>query len=155
MMLMNLIKTGALVIALICVTVEAQDRNDAQCALPQSIKVLTFETSSLQSLERIIPVIEVHKNSHGFIVAYAGRRSSLAEAQKRADLAKLELLEKHQWINQSDVLNAHLNTLVCGYRETPAMELWVTPVGAAPPVCAPDTTVPPKSASGRNTRRRL
>jgi hypothetical protein len=155
MMLMNLIKTVVLVIALICVTVEAQDRNDAQCALPQSIKVLTFETPTLQSLERIIPVMETNKDSHGFIITYAGGRSSLAEAQKRADLAKRELLENHQWINQSDVLNARLNTLVCGYRETPAMELWVTPVGAAPPVCAPDKTVPLKTGSGRNTRRRL
>lgn len=144
---------SVLVVALSVLPGLAQDRREAQCALPPSIKVHAFESISLESLERILPVMEAHKNSHGFIVTYAGRSSSLAEAQKRADVAKRQILEKHQWINQSDVLNARLNTLVCGYREAPTTELWVTPAGAAPPVCSPTIAVP-ETRTKRPPRRR-
>src|SRR5688572_24252624 len=100
------VSVGMLVFMLSLFPGQAQNRSAQQCALPASIKVDTFESVSLEKLVRIIPVMEAHKNSHGFIITYAGRSSSLAEAQKRADVAKRQLLEKHQWINQSDVLNA-------------------------------------------------
>lgn len=144
-----------LLAALLFVSANSQNRNEqSTCDLPQSIKVHMFEIASLENLLRIIPVMEAHKNSHGFIVTYAGRFSSLAEAQRRADIAKRQLLEKRQWINQSDVLNARLNTLVCGYREAPATELWVTPVGAAPPVCAPTKAVRERRPKRQRVRRR-
>ena len=150
---MNFNRIAVLALALCCLTAEAQNRNDSQCGLPQSIKVHTFESVSLENLMRMIPVMEAHKNSHGFIVMYAAPSSSLAAAQKRADAAKRQLLEKQQWINQSDVLNARLNTLVCGYREAPTTEVWVTPAGAAPPVCAPTIAVP-ETRPKRPLRRR-
>ena len=154
MMIMKSSRIVALsvIVALCPLAGRMQNRNGAQCTLPQSIKVHAFERVSLENLERILPVMEAHKNSHGFIVTYAGRSASLAEAQKRADVAKRRLLEKHQWINQSDVVNARLNTLVCGYREAPATELWVTPVGGAPPVCAP--TIAVLKAPAKRVRRR-
>ena len=140
--------------ALLFVTANSQNRNEqGTCDLPQSIKVHTFESVSLENLMRIIPVMEAHKNSHGFIITYAGPSSSLAEAQKRADVAKRQLLEKRQWISQSGVLNSRLNTLVCGYREVPTIELWVTPVGAAPPLCSPTMAVP-QTRTKRPPRRR-
>ena len=147
------VSVALLVFALSLLPGQAQNRTEQQCARPQSIKVHSFESVSLENLVRIIPVMEAHKNSHGFIVTYAGRSSSLAEAQKRADVAKRQLLEKQQWINRSDVLNARLNTLVCGHREAPAAELWVTPVGAAPPICSP-TIVVPRAEAKRPSRRR-
>lgn len=157
MMLMKLARTVLLVFTCFCFATPAQNRTDVQCGLPQSIKVDEFESLSLESdiakLEQIIPVMEANKNSHGFIVTYGSRRSSLAEAQRRADRAKQKLLDKHAWINRSDVLNSRLNTLVCGYRRTPAMELWVTPVGAAPPVCA-STVVAPETRPRARPRRR-
>lgn len=143
----------AVLMALSFLPGQAQNPSDARCALPPSIKVHSFESVSLENLMRIIPVMEAHRNSHGFIVTYAGRSSSLAAAQKTADVAKRQILAKQEWINQSDVLNARLNTLVCGYRETPATELWVTPVGAAPPGCAPTIAVP-ETRPKRPPRRR-
>lgn len=154
MRLIKFKRIAVLVLALCCLTAAAQNRNDSQCGLPQSIKVHSFEIISLENLKRILPVMEAHKNSHGFIVTYAGRSSSLAAAQKRADAAKRQLLEKHEWINQSDVLNARLNTLVCGYREAPETELWVTPAGSAPPVCAATMAVPEKRPTRPPRRRR-
>ena len=154
MRIMKFNRIAALVCALCCLSAAAQNRNDSQCGLPQSIKVHTFESVSLENLMRIIPVMEAHKNSHGFIVTYAGRSSSLAAAQKRADVAKRQILGKQEWINQSDVLNARLNTLVCGYREAPETELWVTPAGAAPPVCAPTIAVPERQPKRPARRRR-
>ena len=143
----------AFALALGCLNAEAQNPSDTQCGLAQAIKVHSFESVSLENLMRIIPVMEAHRNSHGFIITYAGRSSSLAAAQKSADVAKRQILAKQEWINQSDVLNARLNTLVCGYRETPATELWVTPVGAAPPVCAATIAVP-ETRPKRPPRRR-
>lgn len=140
------------VLALSCLTGFAQNPSPGQCALPPSIKVHSFQAVSLESLERIIPVMEAHLNSHGFIVSYAGRRSSLAEAQRRADLAKRTLLAKREWINGSDGLNSRLNTLVCGFREAAEFELWVTPVAAAPPVCTP-TIEPPTRRPKQPARR--
>lgn len=143
------------VLGLHLITGRAQERNKELCGLPQSIKVDTFDSLSRQAqmgrLERIIPVMKVNADSHAFIITYAGRHSSLAEAQRRADLAKRQLLEKHEWIGSS-VMNSHVNTLVCGYRELASTELWVTPVGAAPPVCASTVTVP-QTAPKRPARR--
>lgn len=138
-------------------TGEAQQPNNRTCDAAPAIKVATFESLSPESdkakLLQIIPVMEAHAHSHGFIVTYAGRGSTLAEAQRRADRAKRQVLEKQEWINQSDGLNSRLNTHVCGFRETPAIELWVTPVGAAPPICAP-TVIAPETPPKRVPRRR-
>lgn len=151
-MIMNeLVKpvVAALVVLLLPLFVgRAQDRGKEQCPLPQSIKVDTYEslplTAQTARLEKLIPVMEAHEDSHGFIVTYAGSRAPLASAQRAADQAKRQLLSKHEWIRSSGV-NARVNTLVCGYRENAAVELWVTPVGAAPPVCAPTAVPAPKS----------
>jgi hypothetical protein len=146
----------ALVLTLSLVTGRAQSRHEA-CPLPPSIKLDAYEDSAVETqltrLEKIIPVMESQKNSHGFIVTYAGQHATLAQAQKRADLAKRLLLNKHEWINQSDGLNSRLNTLVCGYRDRPATELWVTPVGAAAPVCSPTVPGPIVRRTSRSLRR--
>jgi hypothetical protein len=159
MMMKELAKTSLaallVVLALPLITGRAQERSKELCRLPPSTKVDAFDNLSRRAqmvrLERIIPVMEAHSDSHAFIVTYAGRHSSLAEAQRRADLAKRQLLEKHEWI-RSSVMNSRVNTLVCGYREVASTELWVTPVGAAPPVCAPTVTgsqTAPKRAARR------
>ena len=71
------------------------------------------------------------EDTKGFIVGYAGRRGRAGEALRRADRAKEYLVEKRNFNNP------RLNTVDCGYREGPATELWITPTGAAPPLCAP------------------
>ena len=146
------------VLAVGCWTGQAQDQNNRACDTSPAIKVADFEGPALESdwtkLQQIIPVMESHPHSHGFIVMYAGRSSTLAEAQRRADQAKRKVLDNREWINQSDVLNSRLNTLVCGFRETAAMELWVTPVGAAPPVCGPTVAKPETPAKRPPPRRR-
>jgi hypothetical protein len=134
----------------------AQERGKELCPLPQSIRVDVYDSlppkAQTARLEKLIPVMEAQKDSHGFIVAYAGSLSSLAAAQRAADQAKRQLLSKHEWIGGSGV-NSRVNTLVCGYRVKATMELWVTPVGAAPPVCAP-TVVPEPRAKSQPRRPR-
>ena len=83
----------------------------------------------------------------GFIVAYSGRGARAGDALRRADAAKRHLTDADNFIN------TRLNTIDCGRRESASVELWLTPVGAAPPVCAP-TAGPAATAGGANRRAR-
>ena len=100
----------------------------------------------LSRLEKLRPLLEAeHDDVKAFIIAYAGRNDRPGEALARADRARRALYDK------SYFYDGRLNTLDCGRRETPSVELWVTPVGAAPPPCTPtlEPAAPPvKKAPG-------
>lgn len=103
-------------------------------------------------LERLAAALKAKdEDVNAFIIGYAGRSGRAGEGLTRADRAKQILTD------ESVFYNTRLNTLDCGRRETPSTELWITPVGAAPPRCSPTldpTPAPAKGATGRPTRRR-
>lgn len=82
-------------------------------------------------LEKFAAMLDGDENLQGVIVGYGGRRGRATEALERADRAKRLLIEKQVFYN------ARINTVDCGYRENQATELWVSPVGASPPICSP------------------
>ncbi len=109
----------------------------------------------LSRLEKLRLLLEAeHEDTKAFIVAYAGRDGRPGDALARTDRAKQALYEK------SFSYAGQLNTLDCGRRKTPSVELWITPVGASPPPCTPTlgpAAAPPvKEAPGprRPARRR-
>ncbi|MBV9927991.1 MAG: hypothetical protein JOZ96_23425 [Acidobacteria bacterium] len=94
---------------------------------------------------------EYPDDTAAFIVAYAGRAERAGAALRRADRAKQAVIDK------SPLLNPNINTLDCGRRESPAVELWLTPVGASPPRCSPTldpAPPPPKAGAARRGSRR-
>jgi hypothetical protein len=84
--------------------------------------------------------------SNAFIIGYAGRSGRAGEGLARADRAKQILTD------ESVFYNIRFNTLDCGRRETPATELWITPVGASPPRCSPTIEPTPATAKGAGRR---
>jgi hypothetical protein len=121
----------------------------ASCGLPPSRKVDEYSTSAReeeqQRLEKLLLALGLEKDSHAFIVTYGGRSSTIAEAQKHADGAKRYLVEKQAFYAGAELTNSHINTLFCGFRDAPSTELWITPLGAAPPLCAPTIAAPVRS----------
>ncbi len=113
----------------------------------------TEELSRLE--EKLRPALQAeHDDAKAFIVAYAGRGDRPGAALARADRAKQALVDKESYF-----YGRRLNTLDCGRRETPSIELWITPVGASPPPCTPtlaDAAPPVKEAPSprRPARRR-
>jgi len=137
----------------------AQETRPPDCRLPASSRKVgeygdVPAAEELSRLERLRPALEAehHDDVKAFIVAYAGRNSRPGEALARADRAKRALTDK------SSFYAGRLNTLDCGRRETPAIELWITPVGASPPPCSPtlEPAAPFREAPGprRPARRR-
>lgn len=148
-------KLAVLVLTLCSVTSHAQQASEsANCGLPPSQKVdeyLTLEPAAeRERLEKFLMALGLQKNSHGFIVTYAGRDSTLPQAQARADWAKRYLVERHTFFAGAEGTNSHLNALTCGFREADSTELWITPEGAAPPRCASTISGP----AGRKLRTR-
>jgi alkanesulfonate monooxygenase SsuD/methylene tetrahydromethanopterin reductase-like flavin-dependent oxidoreductase (luciferase family) len=84
-------------------------------------------------------------------MAYAGRRACAGEAEARAKRAK-EYLIKVRGVNAERIV-----TVDGGHREEPAVELYLVPPGARPPLSTP--TVEPgevqtiKARHVRNIRR--
>jgi hypothetical protein len=77
--------------------------------------------------------VELQKNStsQAYIIAYGGRTSRAGEAQKLADKAKNYLVSKRG-------LDAkRIVTVAGGYREQPAVELWLVPSRAQLPKATP------------------
>jgi hypothetical protein len=122
---------------------QAQDLGT--CVLPPSRKIDEYGATAASDehprLEKLLTALAAEKNSHAFIVTYADRHSTAVAAQRRADAAKSYLVEKFAFFG-SEGTNSHINTIVCGYREAPATELWITPVGSAPPRCTPSVSAP-------------
>lgn len=110
----------------------AQDRSG--CGLPPSRKIDEYVSlgpdAEKTRLDKFAAAVEDEpEDTKGFIIAYAVRGGRSGQA--RADRAKEYLVEKQV------MLNTRLNTLDCGHREAETIELWITPVGAAPPSCTP------------------
>ena len=76
------------------------------------------------------------EGSVGYIIAYAGRKAVVAEAQLRANRARDYL------INVRQINPERLKALDGGHREDLTVQLSIVPPGAAPPVL--DPTVDPK-----------
>ena len=74
-------------------------------------------------------------SAQGHIIAYGGRRASRGEAQKLANRAK-DYLVKRLSINSQ-----RLVTVDGGHKEASWVELYLVPLGVAPP--APDPTIAP------------
>ncbi|HLL76575.1 MAG TPA: hypothetical protein VK421_15080 [Pyrinomonadaceae bacterium] len=136
---------------------KAQGR--AACDLPPSRRIDEYSATGEEEKARLDKFVAVLKGEpedvKGFVVAYAGRAAPPGEALRRADAAKQLLIDKGPSYNS---YNSRLNTIDCGRREQTAVELWLTPVGAAPPVCAPTikTIAPATKAAvsgGRGARR--
>lgn len=72
----------------------------------------------------------------GYIIAYGGRRGRAGDARSRGARAKSYLVRRHG-------MDARMIVVVDGgFREEPAVELFVTPTGAIPPLASP-TVEPP------------
>ncbi len=69
--------------------------------------------------------------AQGYIIAYGGRTSSAGETEKWAIKAKSYLTQLR------GVDAGRIVVLDGGYREQPAIELWIVPSGATPPTATP------------------
>ena len=148
-LLLKLFAASLLLSPLVADGLRAQD-----CGLPvQSRKVDEYGVLPAEveksRLEKFAAALDAEtKDTKGFIIAYAGRSGRPGEALKRADSAKEILIDKSTFIND------RLNTLDCGRREAPSTELWLTPVGASPPICSPTLDPTPAPAKGGAVRGR-
>ncbi len=110
------------------------------------------DADEMSRLERLAGALKAEdEDAKAFIIGYAGRTGRAGEGLARADKARKLLTDK------SVFHNTRFNTLDCGRRETPATELWITPVGASPPRCTPTvepTPAPAKGATRPSPRRR-
>ena len=91
--------------------------------------------------------------AQGYLVCYGGRRSRRDEAQRRCDRAKNYL------VSTRNMDTPRIVTMDAGYREEPAVELWVVPSGANPPYATPTVDprevrppTPPRKAHRRGRR---
>lgn len=69
--------------------------------------------------------------AQGYIIAYGGKTSRPDDAQKAADNAT------DYTMNTRKLDGARTLAGVGGYREEPAIELWIAPPGGAPPMATP------------------
>lgn len=74
--------------------------------------------------------------AQGYVIAYGGRTSRPEDAQKAADNAT------DYTMNTRKMDGARTLSGVGGYREQPAIELWIAPDGGTPPMATP--TVAPE-----------
>jgi len=88
-------------------------------------------TNEKRRLNNFVIALMGQKGSEGFIIAYAGKRSGVGEALRRAQRARSYLIKVHKFpISQ-------LKTIDGGYREKPQTELYVVPPGGCPPTAMP------------------
>jgi len=84
-----------------------------------------------ERLDKFTIEVQMDPTSQAYIIAYAGRASRAGEAQKLADKAKNYLVSKRG-------LDAdRIVTVDGGYREQPAVELWLVPSRAQLPKATP------------------
>jgi hypothetical protein len=104
-------------------------------------------------LDNIAIYLQQKPEMKGYIIAYAGRRARVGEAQARADCAKNYL------VNERGIQSERVVTMDGGYREKPMVELYLLPRGVSAPTATP--TVDPskvqiiKVGSAKNSNRRL
>lgn len=87
-------------------------------------------------LDKFVNALQKDPTAQGYVIAYGGRTSAPADAQKAADNAT------DYTINTLKMDGARTLSGVGGYREQPTVELWIAPAGATPPLATP--TVDPK-----------
>jgi hypothetical protein len=87
-------------------------------------------------LDKFVLALQQDPTAQGYLIAYGGRTSQPADAQKAVDNAT------DYTINVRKMDGARTLSGVGGYREQPTIELWIAPAGAAPPLATP--TVDPK-----------
>jgi hypothetical protein len=86
-----------------------------------------------EKLDRFTNELQMDPTSQGYVIAYGGRASRAGDAQKAADRAKDYL------VNKRGLDPGRIVTVNGGYREQPAIELWVVPSRA--PLPKPTPTV--------------
>jgi hypothetical protein len=83
--------------------------------------------------------------THGYVIAYGGRKSPSGTAAALLKTAKMHLTETRGiWFDRLVTING-------GYREEPEVELWIVLPGAEPPQASP--TVDPSEVKQVPTRR--
>jgi hypothetical protein len=105
-----------------------------------AVKFGEYVTNDLSAnkaqLDRFVLALQQDPAAQGYLIAYGGRTSQPADAQKAADNAT------DYTINTRKLDGARTLSGVGGYRERPTVELWIAPPGATPPLATP--TVLPK-----------
>jgi hypothetical protein len=103
-------------------------------------------------LDNFVIALMKQKGSEAFIVAYAGKRSPVGEASRRAQRARSYLIKVRKFpVGQLKVIDG-------GYRERPETELYIVPPGGCPPIARPTlnpTDVRILRAGRRRKPRRL
>jgi hypothetical protein len=101
-------------------------------------------------LDNFVIALMDQKGSEGVIIAYAGKRSGVGEASRRARRARSYL------INVRKFPGRQLKVIDGGYRERPETELHIVPPGGCPPTAMP--TLDPRDVRilriGRHTKTR-
>ena len=82
-------------------------------------------------LDQFTIELQMDPTSQGYIIAYGGRASRAGDAQKAADRSKEYL------INKRGLDRDRIVTVAGGYREQPAIELWLVPSRAQLPKATP------------------
>ncbi|HYG11683.1 MAG TPA: hypothetical protein VD835_17180 [Pyrinomonadaceae bacterium] len=93
-------------------------------------------SANKEQLDMFVLALLQDPTAQGYLIAYGGRTSQPADAQKAADNAT------DYTINTRKLDGARTLSGVGGYRERPTVELWIAPPGATPPLATP--TVAPK-----------
>jgi hypothetical protein len=82
-------------------------------------------------LDNFTVELQSDPQAQGYILAYGGRASRAGDARKAADRARDYL------VNKRGLQSERIVVVDGGYRERPAVELWLVPSGAQPPQPAP------------------
>ncbi len=93
-------------------------------------------SANREKLDEFVLALQRDPEAQGYIIAYGGRTSGPDDAQKAADNAT------DYTMNTRKMDGARTLSGVGGYREEPAIELWIAPPGGAPPMATP--TVAPE-----------
>lgn len=94
-------------------------------------------SANKKMLDDFVIALQNDPDAQGYIIAYGGKTSGPNDAQKAADNAT-DYTMKVRKMDGARTLSG-----VGGYREQPAIELWIAPSGAAPPMATP--TVAPEA----------
>jgi hypothetical protein len=101
-------------------------------------------------LDNFVVALMDESGRKGYIIAYAGKRAHAGEAKGRVERARVYLVKVRSFPAR------WLQVLDGGYREDPAVELFVVPAGICPPTATP--TIDPRDVQiikgGRSKKNR-
>jgi hypothetical protein len=113
--------------------------------LGRAVRFGEYETADLSArtaiLDSWVAALERDPGAQGYLIAYGGRASGPADAQKAADNAT------DYTMNVRGMDGARTLSGVGGYRERPTVELFISPPRGAVPMATP--TVDPKDVKPR------